>query len=254
MRHLDIHQIISDQQHGFRKKRSCESQLILTVQDLAAALEENEQMDAILLDFSKAFDKVSHQCLAIKLDHYGIRGNLLQWIKSFLANRTQQVLVEGHTSSPAPVTSGVPQGTVLGPLLFLIYINDLPLKVSSTTRLFADNILLYRRIKSQEDARILQEDLDKLQEWERDWQMSFNVSKCEVITVTWKRNPIKTTYTIHGHDLTVNKTGKYLGVTIADNLTWNAHIEATSMKANNSLAFLRRNLASCPRDIKAQSY
>ena len=97
-------------------------------------------------------------------------------------------------------------------------------------------------------------DLDKLQEWERDWQMSFNPSKCEVIRVTWKRNPIKTTYTIHGHDLTVNKTGKYLGVTIADNLTWNAHVDATSKKANNSLAFLRRNLASFPRDIKAQSY
>ena len=213
MRHLDIHQIQSDQQHGFRKKRSCESQLILTVQDLAAALEENEQMDAILLDFSKAFDKVSHQRLAIKLDHYGIRCNLLQWIKSFLANRTQQVFVEGNTSSPAPHTSGVPQGTVLGPLLFLIYINDLPLKVSSTTRLFAHDSLLYRRIKSPEDARILQEDLDKLQEWEKDWQMSFNGSKCEVIRVTRKRNHIKTTYTIHGHDLTVNKTGKYLGVT-----------------------------------------
>ena len=99
-------------------------------------------MDAIILDFNKAFDKVSHQRLAIELDHYGIRGNLLQWINSFLANRTQQALVEGHTSSPAPVTSGVPQGTVLGPLLFLIYINDSPLKVSSTTRLFADDSLL----------------------------------------------------------------------------------------------------------------
>ena len=119
MRHLDIHQILSDRQHGFRKKRSCESQLILTVQDLAAALEENEQMDAILLDFSKAFDKVSHQRLAIKLDHYGISGNLLQWIKSLYANKTQQVLVEGHTSCCAPVTYRVPQGTVLGPLLFL---------------------------------------------------------------------------------------------------------------------------------------
>ena len=84
--------------------------------------------------------------------------------------------------------------------------------------------------------------------------MSFNASKCEVIRVTRKRNPIKTTYTIHGHDLTVNKIGKYLGVTIADNLTWNAHVDATSKKANNGLAFLRRNLASCPRDIKAQSY
>ena len=84
--------------------------------------------------------------------------------------------------------------------------------------------------------------------------MSFNASKCEVIRVSRKRNPIKTTYTIHGHDLTVNKTGKYLGVTIADNLTWNAHVDATAKKANNSLAFLRRSLASCPRDIKAQSY
>ena len=139
-------------------------------------------------------------------------------------------------------------------LLFLIYINDLPLKVSSTTRLFADNSLLYRRIKSTEDALVLQKDLDKLQEWERDWQMSFNASQCGVIRVTWKRNPIKTTYTIHGHDLTVNKTSKYLGVTIADNLTWNAHVDTTSKKANNSLAFLRRNLVSCPRDIKAQSY
>ena len=186
LKHLDIHQILSDQQHGFRKKRSCESQLILTVQDLAAALEENEQMNAILLDFSKAFDKVSHQRLAIKLDHCGIRGTLLRRIKSFLANRTQQELIEGHTSSPAPVVSGVPQGTVLGPLLFLIFINDLSLKVSSTTRVFAVDSLLYRRIKSPEDAQILQEDIDKLQEWEKDWQMSFNASKCEVIRVTRK--------------------------------------------------------------------
>ena len=163
LKHLDIHQILSDQQHGFRNKRSWVSQLILTVQDLAAALEENVQMDAILLDFSRAFDKVSNQRLTIKLDHYGIRGNLLQWMKSFLANRTQQELVEGHTPSPAPVTSGVPQGTVLGPLMFLIYINDLPLKVSSTACLFANDSLLYQRIKSPEDARILQEYLDKLQ-------------------------------------------------------------------------------------------
>ena len=143
---------------GSGEKRSCESQLILTLQDLDSALEENEQIDAILLDFSKAFDKVSHQRLAIKLHHYGIRGHILKWIQSFLANRSQQVMVEGHASTPAPVTSGVPQGTVLGPLLFLIYINDLPMKVSSTTRLFADDSLLYRRIRSPEDARILQED------------------------------------------------------------------------------------------------
>ena len=254
MKHLDAHQILTDQQHEFRKKRSCESQLILTLQDLASALEENEQIDAILLDFSKAFDKISHQRLAIKLHQYGIRGHLLKWIQSFLANRSQQVMVERHVSTPAPVTSGVPQGTVLGPLLFLIYINDLPMKVSSTTRLFADDSLLYRRIRSPEDARILQEDLDKLQDWEKEWQMSFNPIKCEVNRITNKRNPIRTSYQIHGHDLTVAKTGKYLGVTISSDLSWNAHVDATVKKANNSLSFLRRNLARCPKDVKAQSY
>ena len=129
----------------------------------------------------------------------------------------------------------------------------MPLKVSSTTRLFADYSLLYRKIKSPEDAQILQEDLNRLQQWEKGWQMSFNPIKCEVIRSTRKRNPIKTSYHIHGQDLTVAKTGKYLGVTISDNLSWNAHIDATTKKANNSLAFLRRNLASCPKDIKAQS-
>ena len=122
MKHLDTHQILTDQQHGFRKKRSCESQLILTVQDLASAMEENEQIDAILLDFSKAFDKVSHQRLAIKLHHYGIRGHLLEWIKSFLTNRCQRVMVEGQTSTPVPVTSRVPPrdspGTPVVPHLY----------------------------------------------------------------------------------------------------------------------------------------
>ena len=208
MRHLDAHQILSDQQHGFRKKSSCESQQILTIQDLVSSKEEHEQMDAVFMDFNKA-DKVGHQRLAIKLDHYGIRGNLLQWLKNFLAKRSQQVLVGGHSSSPAPVTSGMPQGTVLGPLSFLIYINDMLLKVSSTTRLFADDSLSYRRIKSPEDAQILQEDLDRLQQWEKDWQMPFNPIQCEVIRITRKRNPIKTSYHIHGQDLTVAKTGKY---------------------------------------------
>ena len=122
MKHQDTNQILTEQHHGFRQKRSCKSQLqlILTVQDIASAIEENEQIDVILLDFSKAFDKVSHQRLAIKLHHNGILGQLLEWIKSFLTNRCQQVMVEGQTSTPAPVTYRIPQGTVLGPLLFLI--------------------------------------------------------------------------------------------------------------------------------------
>ena len=164
MNFFEDNQILCDQQHGFRKHRSCESQLLTTAQDLASALDSSQQIDAILLDFFKAFDKVPHQRLLIKLEHYGVRGTTLQWIRSFLSDRTQRVVVEGKSSSSAPVTPGVPQGTVLGPLLFLAYINDLPSKINAMARLFADDCLLYRNIRTDEDAESLQDDLNKLQE------------------------------------------------------------------------------------------
>jgi hypothetical protein len=117
MKFFEDQNILTDYQHGFRKKRWCESQLITTIQDLASGIDSSTQIDAILLDFSKAFDKVSHEGLAAKLHPYGVRGPTLNWNKSFLAGRTQRVIVEGVASDTAPVTSGVPQGTVLEPLL-----------------------------------------------------------------------------------------------------------------------------------------
>jgi len=199
--HLDQHNILVDSQHGFRKGRSCETQLILTVDDLAAVLEESGQTDTILLDFSKAFDKVPHRRLLLKLHHTGIRGRTLEWMGSFLSDRTQQVLVEGQRSQIGKVTSGVPQGSVLGPTLFLVYINDLVTNVQSTVRLFADDTMLHRAIRTQADTSILQEDLNQLEAWESEWQMSFNASKCHVLTVTKKRKPLTATYTLHGEDL-----------------------------------------------------
>ena len=254
MKFFDQHNILSDYQHGFRKQRSCESQLITTIQDLANGIDSSTQIDAVLLDFSKAFDKVPHKRLAAKLHHYGVRGNTLLWIESFLSGRTQRVIVEGQSSSTAPVTSGVPQGTVLGPLLFLSYINDLPSKVNATARLFADDCLLYRRIKSKDDASSLQQDLDSLQTWETDWQMHFNPDKCEVIRISTKRKQLITPYFIHGEELKVTEKAKYLGVTITSNLSWNHHIDNVCKKANNTTAFLRRNLSSCPATIKDQCY
>ena len=133
IRHLENNNILSDAQHGFRQRRSCESQLVITINDLAKGLDDRSQVDVILLDYEKAFDKVSHRHLLKKSEHYGICGETLIWICDFLSCRTQAVLVDGERSEESAVTSGVPQGSVLGPLLFLIYINDFPECMASST-------------------------------------------------------------------------------------------------------------------------
>ena len=146
MRHFEKFDILADRQHGFRKGRSCETQLSALVDDLQKILDRRSVVDLIIMDFSKAFDTVPHQRLLTKLHHVGIRNNILTWIDQFLTQRHQRVVVDGESSERSPVASGVPQGTVLGPLLFLIYINDLPAKLSSSVRLFADDCILYREI------------------------------------------------------------------------------------------------------------
>ena len=253
MGHLDNNHLLSDVQHGFRKKRSCESQLILTIQDLANGLNDGEQIDAILLDFSKGFDKVVHQRLLQKLQYYGIRGYLNDWVADFLKDRQQEVVLEGTHSSATQVTSGVPQGTVLGPLLFLVYINDMPEGIDSTMRLFADDSLLYRIIHTKEDQSILQEDLRKLELWEHKWQMQFNADKCEVLRITNKRNPTICNYRVHDQHLQTVKQAKYLGATISSDLSWNHHVDNTVKKATNTLNFLRRNIRDCPPRVKARN-
>ena len=253
--HLTDHDILSDAQHGFRKRRSCDTQLILTINDLAQGIEDKGQTDLVLLDFAKAFDKVSHRLLLHKLEHYGVRGCTLQWVEDFLRDRTQQVQVEGKVSKEVHVASGVPQGSVLGPLLFLAFINDLPDCVkSSTTRLFADDCALYKRISSPHDAKLLQEDLDALQMWERTWHMQFNPAKCQVLRVTKKRKPITSTYNIHGVTLEEVTSARYLGVHIDSNLNFNNHVDITAKKANSTRAFLQRNFRRCPRKIKEATY
>ena len=135
----------------------------MLVDDLFKSVYKKKQTDLILLDFSKAFDKVSHEKLALKLHDYGIRGPALKWVKEFLDNRHQSAIVNGSSSEPIPVSSGVPQGSMLGPLLFLIYIIDLPMNVKSKVRLFADDTALYLTISTSSQSEILQKDLDNLE-------------------------------------------------------------------------------------------
>ena len=148
-----------------------------------------------------------------KAYYYGIRGHTFKWIESFLDNRSQQVVIDGHFSIDAKYTSGVPQGSVLGPLLFLIYINDLPYCVqNSVCRLFADDCILYQRIRSCQDSDKLQADLDQLKKWESIWLMEFNTSKCQAISITNKVKPIIGKYQVHDHILEQVNCAKYLGI------------------------------------------
>ena len=164
--HFDKHKVLSSLNHGFRSGYSCETQLAVTMDELTQNYEKGLQTDIIILDFSKAFDMVPHKLLLHKLEKYGIRGQLLQWLEHFLTKRKMRVVVDGEASQDADVLSGVPQGTVLGPILFLVHINDLPESVLSSVRLFADDCLLYRVIRNFQDHLILQQDLKNLEEWE----------------------------------------------------------------------------------------
>ena len=155
-KHLEHYQILSDEQHGFRKGRSCESQLITTVNDFEECLNQRRQCNIILLDFSKAFDRVPHSLLFHKLSHCGVNGTLFSWLKSFLHGRSQYVVLENQQSHSTPVLSGVLQGTVLAPLLFLLYISDLPTCVCNKIKLYDDDVLLYSFIHTVNDCITLQ--------------------------------------------------------------------------------------------------
>ena len=224
VKHLDKHKILYDLQHGFHAKRSCETQLTMLIEEKQQNLSDGKQTDVILLDFSKAFDKVSHEKLIHKLYGCGIRGETLSWIKASLNGKSQIVVLEGDCSEEVPVTSGVPQGSVLGQILFLVYTNDLPEKVKSQVRLFADDTAAYLVITKPAESKQLKDDLDTLclQEWELDWNMEFTPGKCQVIRITRSRSPIQ--YSLQGHTLAVVASARYLGVDIANDLSWKPHI------------------------------
>ena len=180
--HLDEYGILSCLQHGFWKFK-------------------NTQIDMAVLDFSKAFDTVPHKRLLGKLSFYGVKGDILSWVQAFLEDREQKVVVDGRSSSSEAVTSGVPQGTVLGPLLFLLYINDLPSVVSSQVCLFADDCLMYRPIRSVEDQAAMQRDLDSLERWGDTWGMRFNAKKCHIMTLGRGRSTLMHFYSSCGEIL-----------------------------------------------------
>ena len=255
MAHLDEYKLLSDRQHAFRKGHSCETQLTTVINDWAKILDNRGQVDTFILDFEKAFDTPPHELLKSKLFGYGIGGKTLKWIDSFLCFRQQRVVVNGVKSDWAPVLSGVPQGTVLGPLLFSLYINDISSDIESEIRLFADDCVCYREIKDEKDTMKLQRDIDRLGSWARKWGMRFHPVKCNMMQLTRKRiKKIHASYTLEGTNLENVESIKYLGVTITSDLRWNTHVSNVCTKANRTLGFLRRNLHSCPQEVKEAAY
>ena len=250
-KYLSNQNILFELQHGFHEKRSCEIQLIMLIDELSKSMQVGKQTNLIVLDFSKAFDKVAHEKLLLKLHHCGIRGEILNWIKDLLDNRKQSVVLNEIKSDSISVSSGVPQGSVLGPILFLAYINDLPDQANSRVRLFADDTAMYLAITSFSESKILQQNLNNLEDWEKLWDMNFNTSKCQVIHVTRLKTPFPT---IPPTELESVPSAKYLGVTISEDLSWSTHINNTSNKANQTLGFIKRNIQVHNKDLKSTAY
>lgn len=176
------------------------------------------------------------------------------WIKNWLLGRTQKVIINGESSQEAAVLSGVPQGTVLGPLLFLIYINDIGKQLSCNFKLFADDCILLKEIVNQSDAIELQQDLDKLNTWTKLWQMKLNIKKCSILRICTKKKQLMYNYSIGNTKLECVKEQKYLGVSLKYNLKWSSNIDILTAKAMRSLNFVKRNLFNAPEELKEQAY
>ena len=234
---------LSPAQHGFIPHRSCDSNLACIVHAGWQAIASGTQLDCIYTDFSAAFQSVDHRLLIHKLkESYCITGQTLALLKSFLSNRQQRVVLNGKTSPWVPVTSGTPEGSLLSPLLFTLFINDLPSSVNCSCLMYADDVKIYREVCTRDDADMLHADLVNLDNWSSTWKLKLNAAKCKSFTITLRRAPIISHYSIGGETLERVETMRELGVILDQKLTFGPHIEGIIKKANSALGLLIRSL------------
>ena len=237
--HMTKNKLFCKEQHGFMAGRSTVTNLLETIDDWTRDLELGNNLDVIYLDFKKAFDKVPHRRLIRKLEQYHINDQTVKWVRDFLEDRRQKVVVNGTASAERLVTSGVPQGSVLGPVLFLIYINDLPDQLSSKCKIFADDTKLYGVADTEVERNTLQEDLKKLEEWSETWQMEFNINKCSVLHLG--KSNREANYIMKEKPLQKSTGEKDLGVFIDRKLNFKKHIQDVRSKAGRTLGIVKRN-------------
>ena len=245
---IEDNELFTASQHGFRSGRNCLTQLLHHIDDVLNDLSSDANADVIYLDFAKAFDKVDHKILLKKLKSYGIGGSLYHWIESFLTGRNQFVVVEGRNSYTIAVLSGVPQGTVLGPLLFLLYINDIEDVVHhSCVKIFADDSKLHKLIKSLTDRLLLQKDLENVVRWASTNNMELNQDKFELLQ--HGKNPdLMLPYTLpSGQAITASSSVRDLGVFIDPGLNWKSHISKKTEKSKSMASWVLRTFRA--RDV-----
>ena len=252
--HMKRNKLFSKKQFGFITGRSTTLQLLMVLEDWTKAIDQGTGINNIYMDFMKAFDKVPHQRLLHKLKSYGIQGNVWKWVEAFLVGRKQRVMINGTPSEWEDVTSGIPQGTVLGPLLFVLYINDLPDEVSEGTEiyLFADDTKIYRKIDNINDCNILQSDLNKLLQWSNKWLLKFHPNKCKVIKVG--PNIHEYAYSLDGNILENLEHEKDIGVTVDKDLKFDVHMQDKISKANRVMGLIRRSFSYINCDVFNKLY
>ena len=234
------HKLINPSQHGFLKARSCLTNLLCFFEEITKWVDDGSPVDVIYLDFQKAFDKVPHQRLILKLKSHGMGNSIINWIEQWLTDRRQRVVVGGEVSSWKSVLSGVPQGSVLGPILFLVYIDDLEEGVTGNILKFADDTKLFRKTKEIGDKQKLQNDIDKLVRWSEKWQMLFNFGKCKCLH-TGPGNTGKN-YEMGGTILSKPVKEKDLGVSMNANMKVSEQCRIAASKGNQVLGMIRRNI------------
>ena len=250
--HLDKHKLIKESQHGFSKGKSCLTNLLSFYSKVYEAADNDENYDILYLDFSKAFDRVPHLRLLSKVKAHGIDGSIFRWIQSWLGDRQQRVSIDGVKSEWGCVSSGVPQGSVLGPLLFLIYINDLDIGISSDLSKFADDTKLGRAIRADSDAVVMQEELTILSNWAEKWQMKFNIDKCSVLSIG-RNNPLNS-YKLNGRILGRTDCERDLGILVSSDLRPRKQCLNAKNKANRILGFIRRSVSNKSAEVILKLY
>ncbi|CAI2739050.1 unnamed protein product [Dicrocoelium dendriticum] len=245
--HLENLNVISCAQHGFRRARSCSSNLLVARERWAKSLDAGKRLDVIFVDFSKAFDKVPHERLLYKLRLIGVSGNVLSWIADFLDNRTMRVDVNETYSAPVLMTSGVPQGSVLGPELFKIFINDLPAELQLDCLIYADDLKLWMEVSCLDEADRLQATLDTLHEWSVKWRLPINRDKCSVLPIG-ASEPFGT-YHIGGTLLRTSILEKDLSVLVSSDLRTTQDTLRRVAAANRMSHAIRRAFSRLTPDI-----